>query len=270
LGVPVDLGLAGQAAIVTGGSRGIGKAVARALTQEGAAVAIVARGQAGLSAAVHELSASAQAKVVGIACDTASTEQVNRMVEEALDHFGGIDILVNCAGRPGRLAPQPRLADISDSDAWSDINVKVMGYLRCIRAVAPHMAGRGGGRIVNIGGTASRQTGATIRSMRNAAITAMTKNLADELGRQGIRVCGLHPGSVRTEATAAAVAARASREGSTVEEVERHLGSSNALGRMVTADEIASVVAFLASPRAIAINGDSIVASGGHLGWIYY
>jgi NAD(P)-dependent dehydrogenase (short-subunit alcohol dehydrogenase family) len=266
----VDLGLAGQVAIVTGGSRGIGKAVARALSLEGAAVAIAARGQGGLSAAVGDLSESAQAEVVGLTCDTGSAEEVNRMVGQAANHFGAIDILVNCAGRPGRLAPPPRLADIADDDVWSDINVKVMGYLRCIRAVAPHMATRGGGRIVNISGMASRQTGATVRSMRNAAITAMTKNLADELGPQGISVCAVHPGFVRTEATADAIAARASRESVTAEAVEGQLGSSNALGRIVTAEEIAWVVAFLASQRAIAINGDVVAASGGARGWIYY
>lgn len=266
----MDLGLDGRVAVVTGGSRGIGKAIARMLAAEGSSVAIVARDPGRLTTAAGELSAVTQAKVAGFACDTGSTLAVNRMVDEVASRLGGIDILVNCAGRAGRLAPQPRLADITEDDAWADINVKVMGYLRCIRAVVPFMAERGGGRIVNISGLASRQTGATVRSMRNAAVTAMTKNLADELAPQGIAVCVVHPGFVRTEATAEAVAARAAREYSTPEQVERQLGSGTNLGRIVTADEVASVVAFLASPRAVAVNGDGVPAGGGARGWIYY
>ena len=231
---------------------------------------IAARDQSTLSTAACELSDAARAEVVGIACDTRSNDEVNQMVGQAAVRFGGIDILVNCAGKPGRLAPQPSIDDIDETEAWSDIDVKVMGYLRCIRAVVPHMVARGGGRVVNISGVASRQTGATVRSMRNAAITALTKNLADELGVKGISVCGVHPGFVRTEATADALQARAIRENTTVQEVERQLGASNALGRIIDAEEIAGVVAFLASPRAVAINGDMIAASGGVRGWIHY
>jgi NAD(P)-dependent dehydrogenase (short-subunit alcohol dehydrogenase family) len=266
----MDLGLSGKIAIVTGGSRGIGKAIARALAAEGTALAIAARDQTALSVAARELSDQAEAKILPVRCDTGSSGDVDRLVSETIGYFGRVDILVNCAGQPGRLAASPPLADIADADVWTDINVKVMGYLRCIRAVAPRMAERGGGRIVNVIGMAARQTGGTVRSMRNAAITAMTKNLADELGPQGIAVCAVHPGFVRTEATPDALAARAAREHRTAEDVERQLASGNALGRIVESAEIASVVTFLASPRAVAISGDVIAASGGAGGWIYY
>jgi NAD(P)-dependent dehydrogenase (short-subunit alcohol dehydrogenase family) len=269
----MDLGLSGKVAIVTGGSRGIGKAIAGALAGEGAALVIAARNQAALAAAARQLSdqaGAAGAKILPVRCDTGSSEEVDRLVSETIEYFGRVDVLVNCAGRPGRLAAPPALAEIAEADVWDDLNVKVLGYLRCIRAVAPHMAERGGGRIVNVIGMAARQTGGTVRSMRNAAITAMTKNLADELGPQGIAVCAVHPGFVRTEATPGALAARAAREHSTAEDVERRLAGGNAIGRIVESAEVASVVTFLASPRAIAVNGDVIAASGGARGWIHY
>jgi NAD(P)-dependent dehydrogenase (short-subunit alcohol dehydrogenase family) len=266
----MDLGLSGKVAIVTGGSRGIGKAIARVLAAEGTDLVIAARDQATLAASAEELSAQAGTKILPVRCDTGSSDDVARLASETVAYFGGVDILVNCAGQPGRLAPPPPLAEISEADVWADFNVKVMGYLRCIRAVTPHMAERGGGRIVNVIGMAARQAGATARSMRNAAITAMTKSLADELGPQGIAVCAVHPGFVRTEATPGALAARAAREHTTVEDVESRMASGNAIGRIVESGEVASVVTFLASPRAIAINGDVVATSGGARGWIYY
>jgi len=97
--------------------------------------------------------------VVGIAADTGRDSSVKAMVAGVLQALGGIDILVNAAAQPGGQAPPPKLAEIDDENAWPDLNVKVLGYLRCIREVSPHMAARGGGRIVNISGLAARSTG---------------------------------------------------------------------------------------------------------------
>lgn len=266
----MDLGLSGRVAIVTGGSRGIGKAIAGVLLGEGASVTVAARNPGPLSASVCDLSGQDRRAVIGIPCDTHAADDVDQMVSLTKERFGRIDVLINCAGKPGRLAPQPKLQQIDMDEAWSDFDTKVMGYLRCIRAVVPHMTEAGGGRIVNVSGLGARLTGATVRSMRNASVVALTKSLADELGGQGISLCAVHPGFVRTEATQEAVAARATRENSTVDEVEKVLGSGNALGRIVTAEEVAWVVAFLASPRAVAINGDVVAASGGARKWIHY
>jgi NAD(P)-dependent dehydrogenase (short-subunit alcohol dehydrogenase family) len=266
----VDLELRDRRAIVTGGSRGIGKAVARGLAAEGARVAIVARNRDALLAAAAELSAEAAHPLLPIACDTAEDKQVRAMVEIAVEHLGGIDILVNCAGRPGNLEPSPVLSEISDETFFPDINVKVMGYLRCIREVAPHMSRQGGGRIVNLSGISARHTGTTVHSMRNVSLVAMTKSLSDELGPQGISLVVVHPAYCRTEATTAAVAARAQRDGVTEVEVEQRLAVGSALGRILTAEEIAWVVTFLASPKAVSINGDAVIATGGLLGPIYY
>jgi NAD(P)-dependent dehydrogenase (short-subunit alcohol dehydrogenase family) len=266
----MDLELSGKTAIVTGGSRGIGKAVARALAAEGMDVAVVARGQADLEAAARELTAESERRVVAVPCDTASDEQVREMVSRAVAELGGLDVLVNCAAQPGGQASPPKLAEIDDDVFWPDVNVKVMGYVRCIREAVPHLIARGGGRIINISGLAARSTGSTVGSMRNVAVAALTKNLADELGRHGISVIAVHPALTRTEKTPGVLRAQAEQLGVTAEDVERRISQGNVLGRFIEAREVADVVAFLASPRAIAINGDAIAVGGGVPGSIYY
>ncbi|HEV1991513.1 MAG TPA: SDR family oxidoreductase [Candidatus Dormibacteraeota bacterium] len=266
----MDLELAGKTAIVTGGSRGIGKAIARELAREGVRVAIVARDAASLEAAAADIKAETRSEVVPITADTGSDTAVRAMVARAVEALGGIDILVNAAAQPGGQAPPPKLAEIDDSIAWPDLNVKVLGYLRCIREVAPHMAAKGGGRIVNISGLAARSTGSTIGSMRNVAVAALTKNVADELAAQHITAVVVHPATTRTERTPAVIEAMAKRRGVTGQEVEAQMNSSNLLGRLVDAQEVAWVVAFLCSPKAVAINGDAIVVGGGIRGAIHY
>jgi NAD(P)-dependent dehydrogenase (short-subunit alcohol dehydrogenase family) len=143
-----------------------------------------------------------------------------------------------------------------DEEVLEDINIKVVGYLRTARAVAPHLVAQGWGRIVNVGGLAVYKTGRPVATIRNVGVAAITKNLADELGPKGVNVTAVHPGATRTERTDTARAGQASR------------GVS--LGRIVDAKEVAWVVAFLASPRSVAINGDAIAVGGGSLGTVNY
>jgi NAD(P)-dependent dehydrogenase (short-subunit alcohol dehydrogenase family) len=266
----MDLELRDKIAIVTGGSRGIGKAIALALAREGASVALVARDAAALEAAATEIAAATGRPVKGFSADTGDDAAVKSMVAGALAAFGRIHILVNCAATPGGQAPPPKLAEINNEHVFADLNVKVMGYLRTAREVAPHMASSGGGRIVNISGLAARHTGAIVGSMRNVAVAAMTKNLADELAPRGITTVCVHPGRTRTEKTAGAVEREAKAKGVSAEEIERRMTAMNLVGRLITAAEVADVVAFLASPRSIAINGDAIAVGGGAPGEIYY
>jgi NAD(P)-dependent dehydrogenase (short-subunit alcohol dehydrogenase family) len=265
----MDLELAGKTAIVTGGSRGIGKAIARELAREGVDVAIVARSADALEATAAELAEETGRAIVPIVADTGSDASVKAMVEQAARALGHIDILVNCAAQPGGQAPPPKLAEITDDAFYSDVNVKVMGYLRCAREVAPHMIGQGWGRIISISGLAARSTGSTIGSIRNVAVVALSKNLADELGPKGINVTVVHPSLTRTEKTADVIAARAQRQGISPAEAEQRM-VNNLVGQWIDARDIAHVVTFLASPKSVAINGDAIPAGGGIPNTIYY
>ena len=145
-----------------------------------------------------------------------------------------------------------------------------MGYLRTAREAAPHMAAAGWGRIINISGLAARSTGSIVGSVRNVAVAALTKNLADELGPKGINVTVVHPGLTRTEKTGPLVATRAAAAGVTEAEIEARLAANVTIGRIVDAAEVADIVAFLASPRSVAINGDAIACGGGAKGAIHY
>ncbi|MGZ6015133.1 MAG: SDR family oxidoreductase [Phenylobacterium sp.] len=266
----MDLQLQGKRALVTGGSRGIGLACARQLAREGADICLAARDAAALAVAARTVTGESQVKVVTATVDTASDESVQAMVARAMEGLGGIDILVNAAAKVAGQAPPPKLADITDALFWDDINVKVMGYLRVAREVAPHTIAGGWGRIVNISGLAARQTGSAIGSIRNVGVAALTKNLADELSAHGINVTCVHPGLTRTEKTAPLVASRAAASGSEPEQVEKAMSANVLIGRLVDAAEVADLVAFLASPRSIAVNGDAIPCGGGTRGVIYY
>jgi NAD(P)-dependent dehydrogenase (short-subunit alcohol dehydrogenase family) len=266
----MNLQLDGKRALVTGASKGIGRAIALQLALEGVDVVIAARGEAELAAAARDLAAETGRQVRGIVVDTRSDASVKALVEAAVAAIGGVDILVNAAAQPGGQAPPPKLAQITDPVFWDDVDVKVMGYLRMAREVAPHMIAAGWGRIINISGLAARQTGSIVGSIRNVAVAALTKNLADELGPKGINVTVVHPGLTRTEKTAPLIAARAAAAGVTGPEIEQRLTASVLIGRMVEAAEVADIVAFLASPRSVAINGDAIACGGGIRGPIHY
>jgi NAD(P)-dependent dehydrogenase (short-subunit alcohol dehydrogenase family) len=231
----MDLELSGRRAIVTGGSRGIGLAVGCVLAREGARVALASRG-------VRESLPGG----IAVQVDTGSGESVAAMVGRVVEEFGGVDILVNAAATPNT-------GGFGEETLEAELNVKVRGYLRCARAVAPLMAANGWGRIVNVSGLAARQTGSVVGSVRNVAVAALTKNLADELGPLGVNVTVVHPGPTVTE-----------------REPSPSTLSSVSIGRFVTAAEVADVIAFLCSPRSVAVNGDAIAVGGGARGAIHY
>lgn len=259
----MDLELENKVAIVTGGSRGIGKAIARELACEGADLVIAARGFQDLEKTALELANESGRRVIPIKADTSDIGQVTRMVEDAVSNFGTIDILINNAAKPGGQSAVPSLKEITDDMFLEEINVKVLGYLRCAQLVAPYMVQRGWGRIINISGMAARNSGSLIGSVRNVAVSAMTKNLADELGEHGINVTTVHPGLTRTEATAETIKRRAHQERLSTDAIEASMSQNNSIFKMIDAREVAYVVAFLASPKSIAITGDAIASGGG-------
>jgi NAD(P)-dependent dehydrogenase (short-subunit alcohol dehydrogenase family) len=252
----MSLQLQGKRAIVTGGSRGIGKVIARELAREGVDVVIAARGREALEASAAELPKETGRKIVPLVFDATSKDSADALVKHAVEALGGVDILVNAAALPGGLSAATSLAGIDDALALEDINIKVLGYVRTARAVAPYLVKQGWGRIINIGGLALFKTGRPVASLRNVGVAAITKNLADELGPQGVNVVAIHPGATRTERTD--------------KEAEARAAAANTIGRIVDSEEIAFLVAVLASPRSRAINGDAIAAGGGTPGTINY
>jgi NAD(P)-dependent dehydrogenase (short-subunit alcohol dehydrogenase family) len=250
----VDLELADKRALVTGGSRGIGKAIARVLASEGAQVAIAARDSERLAGAAADIEAATGRAVVTVQYQAGDDDSVRDMVAVAAEALGGLDILVNNAAQPGGTAP-PNLAAVTTADFSTDMNVKVMGYLRCAQHAAPLMAANGWGRIVNIGGLTAYTTANMLSSMRVIAVASLTKNLADQLGPAGITVNLVHPGSTRTERISDERTAQA---------------MGNVIGRVVDAEEVAWLVAFLCSPKSASITGESIGCGGGIRGSIRY
>jgi NAD(P)-dependent dehydrogenase (short-subunit alcohol dehydrogenase family) len=253
----VDLQLEGRTAVVTGGSGVLGSAIAAQLAREGCRVCLVARNPDRLQARVDGIEEATGASALYVCADTSSTISVQAMAEEATARLGPVEILVNCAARPTP-STVPRLADIDECELLGELDVKALGYLRCAQAFAPAMVVRGWGRIVNIGGLAALSTGSIVSSVRNSAVIALTKNLADELGPDGVTAVSVNPGRVQ------------SQEQPIDEAVAGRLARRSSIGRLVDATEIADLVAFLASPRSAALNGAAISCGGGTRGEIRY
>jgi NAD(P)-dependent dehydrogenase (short-subunit alcohol dehydrogenase family) len=261
----VELDLAGKRAIVTGGGTGIGFAIARELAAEKVSVVITSRRAEVLEAAAQRIREDTGVDVLPVVADTGNDESVRNLVATVERQLGGVDILVNnAAEQPAQHGP--KYTDATDEWFLRQLNVKVIGYLRTARAVAPFMIENGWGRIINISGTGARQTVSVIGSVRNVSVAALTKNLADELGEHGINVTVVHPGATRTER----YLELRERSGLSPKEHLQSIKHNNVIGRVVEPQEVAWVVAFLASPRSIAVTGDAVLAGGGIPGFIYY
>ncbi|KAA0022454.1 SDR family NAD(P)-dependent oxidoreductase [Antrihabitans cavernicola] len=265
----MDLGLDGKRAIVTGGSKGIGLAIARGLAAEGVDVVLAARDAEVLDRAATALAQETGRKVIGIPTDTGDDEAVKALVAQTVEELGGVDILVNSAATPWSAGAPTDFASTTDDIVRREVEIKVLGYLRTARAVAPHLVDQGWGRIINISGLGARTANSIAQTIRNVSVSALTKNLADELGPKGINVSVVHPGITRTERFTDRLTAQSADEGKSVEELEAGI-VRNSIRRIIDASEVADVVTFLASPRSIAITGDAIAAGGGVPGAVYY
>ena len=268
----MDLQLEGKTALVTGGSRGIGKAIVKQLASEGVDVVISARNIDTLRATAEEISNESGRQIIPVVADTSNNESVAKMAEEALSALGHIDILVNNAAAVGGSGATEQVdTGLVDVDLFlNDYNGKTLGYLRCARALAPNMQQRGWGRIINISGLAARNAGNYSGGMRNVSVVYLTKTLSNELAPHGINVTVVHPGQTRTEIWPQRLEIMAKAQGKTPEEFEKDLISRNAIRKMVDASDIANVVTFLASPRSLAITGDAVIAGGGGGNAVYY
>jgi NAD(P)-dependent dehydrogenase (short-subunit alcohol dehydrogenase family) len=252
--------LRGQVAIVTGGGLGIGKAVTRALVRRGADVVIAARRLPILEQAAAEIVGELGGTVVPVAADTTDTGSVLALAAAA-ERVGRVAILVNGAAAPAGLVRNDIAA--ADPEALlADLNTKVVGYLRCIKAVAPLMRAHRYGRIVNIGGLTGRSSHA-LSGMRNLAVVHMTKVLSDQLGPDGITINTLHPGVVETEHIHELYAKNAAAEGITPAQVEQNFIDRTPIRRVLSADEVAEAVCFFAAPGCGGITGESLGIDGG-------
>lgn len=265
----MDLQLTGKRALITGGSRGLGKAIARQLAREGVDCVICARNEGPLQEAAQEIGKETGRRIVPLVADTSNAESIERLVSGTVEALGGVDILINNAARVAGSDPED-FWHVKDELILRDFQEKLLGYFRCARAVAPIMRDSGWGRIINLSGYAARSAGSVPAGARNASTVHMTKTLSMELGKFGITVNAIYPATTVTETFANRFGERARSQGKTIEEVMADMGKNNHIGRLVTAEEIAYVVAFLCSPLAVGVSGDVIAVSGGQGNGVYY
>lgn len=266
----MDLGLQGKTAIVTGASRGIGLAIARALHREGVSLAIVARRHEPLHSAARAISAergdsaaTQGAVVYPIVADLGVRAEVERVAAQAISRLGQVDILVNNAGQS---RPDPESFFNMPEEAFEDIwQVKAFGYVRMVSAIAPHMRARGSGAIINVIGTTARTPTEdfTVGSMVNAALLNFTRGVARILARDHVRINAISPGWTLTEGQLRHFEMLAAARGVSVDEVMQTEARAIPLRRLVTMEEVAEMAVLLASDRLPAMTGEDVIIDGG-------
>jgi 3-oxoacyl-[acyl-carrier protein] reductase len=263
----MDLELKDKIALVTGASRGIGRAIARGLAAEGARVILCARDKATLETAAMEIARETRAEPASVAGDLSRLEDVERVVREVHGRFGRIDILVNNAGaiRGGDFFTIP---DAQWADDWS---LKLLGYIRMARAVFPVMQTQRGGRIINVVGAAARNPSAGYLpgGVANAGLVNFTKGLADLAAPHGILVTAVSPAATATERWERLIAQQAAAVGKPVEQHRAEVAGTYPLGRIARPEDVADLVCFLASARASFLSGICITVDGGATRGVY-
>ena len=257
----MDLRLKGKIALVTGGSEGIGKGIARALAMEGCKVAICARRKETLEATAKELSKETGQEIIAITADLTKAEDAKNFIDKAVAHFGRVDILVNHAGS----APGGVIETLTEDDWGIALQLKFMGYVRCMRYAIPYMKKQGGGRVVNlIGNDGVKPSYWEIApGAANAAGQNLTMSLAGQYGKDGITFVAVNPGPVRTERWAGLVNAMSRDMGISHEDADQLAPRSIPLGRIAETEEVANLVTMLASPLTYFVNGSMIEIDGG-------
>jgi 3-oxoacyl-[acyl-carrier protein] reductase len=262
----MDLGLSGRTAVVTGGSMGIGRAIAEALAAEGVNQVLLARGEEALTKTAEAIERAHPVEVLAIPTDLTVRADVDAAAAAAADRFGSIEILVNNAG--GRMRKLDRQILWEDEDWLGDVDAKTLAMLRAVRAFHPYLDKTGRGRILNIAGVAGVMVWETAMThgLNNAAMIHLTRYLARDLARENITVNAVVPGLIASEWRASMWApAMAEKRGQSVEEFllayTRSMGI--AAERWGETSEVADLVVFLASDRARYISGARLDIDGG-------
>jgi NAD(P)-dependent dehydrogenase (short-subunit alcohol dehydrogenase family) len=257
----MDLQLKGKTALVTGGSEGIGKGIAMLLAKEGVDVAICARRMEPLEKAAAEIAKATGRKIVPIAADLRKDADARNFIEQGHKALGRVDIMVNNAGS----AAGGVIEHLTEDDWEKGLQLKFMGYVRCLRYVLPLMVKQGGGRVVNLIGNDGVKPSywEICPGAANAAGQNLTMSLAGQYGKHGISFCAVNPGPVRTERWAGLVQAMSRDMKLSLEEADQLAPSSIPMGRIAEVEEVASLVVMLASPLMHMVNGTQIEIDGG-------
>jgi NAD(P)-dependent dehydrogenase (short-subunit alcohol dehydrogenase family) len=262
----MDLGLKGRAALVTGASRGSGKAIARGLAAEGVHLALLARGADDLERAADEVRRDSGVRVLALPTDIRDMAAVTAAIGRVAEEFGTVHVLVNNAGGP--IKRQERQITWPDTDWVDDVNTKTIGMLRVTQALLPSMPTDGTGRIINISGIAGSSvlSAALTHGLNNAAMNQVTTYLAQDLAAARVTVNAVIPGLIATEWRQGWADGAGRQRGQTreqfLDDTCRDWGIVS--GRWGTMEEVADVVTFLASDRASYVNGARITVDGGY------
>jgi 3-oxoacyl-[acyl-carrier protein] reductase len=257
----MNLGIAGKTALVSAASRGIGKAIALGLAKEGVSMVICARNEAGLRATAKEIESTHSVKILPIIADLKKGSEIKSLIEETVDHFGWIDILVTNAGGP----PSGPSLSFSDQDWEYAMILNLLSTVRLCREVIPIMKKQGWGRIVNMVSVAAKQPleNMVLSNSIRAAVIGLAKTLSEEVAEENILINSICPGWILTDRLVSIVRKRAEGHGKTYESELTDLTSSIPMKRCGTPEEVANLAIFLASERASYITGTTIQVDGG-------